>query len=196
MQLLNLFLVWNILTNLHQKYNMKKSYNDIKAQEKHIIALCVERGRYCDNTKRRLDTQHLAQITRNALTQHGFPIFGQFDKYEKHDCIRYEPEYKSEQVNEQEHKQEPVNVVQPTPTERAMQMVSFTDWMNADEAHRKSIQAGARHAFIHKMYAELLTDMEICKLEHWDVLEFPRMIKEAIAVCFPKQPKQLTLFEL
>ena len=173
---------------------MKKSYNDIKAQEQRVMALCLERGRYCYNTKRRFDTQHIAQITRNALSQHGFPIFGQFDKDEKHSCVHYEPERKPEPVNEQEHEQ--AKTVQHTPSERAMQMVSFTDWMNADEAHRKSIQDGARHAFIHKMYAELLTDMKICELENWDKLEFPRMIKEAISVCFPKQPKQLTLFEL
>ena len=173
---------------------MKKSYNDIKAQEQRVMALCLERCRYCDNTKSRLDTQHIAQITRNALIQHGFPIFGQFDKDEKHACVHYETEHKPEPIKEQE--QETVKTVQHTPSERAMQMVSFTDWMNADEAHRKSIQDGARHAFIHKMYAELLTDMKICELEHWDKLEFPRMIKEAISVCFPKKTKQLTLFEL
>ena len=173
---------------------MKKSYNDIKAQEKRVMALCLERGRYCDNTKRLLDTQHLAQITRNALTQHSFPIFGQFDKDEKHDYINYDAERKQKHIKDIEH--ESVKTVQPTPTERAKQMVSFSDWMNSDEEHRKSIQDGARHAFIQKMYAELLTDMKICELEHWDKLEFPRMIKEAISVCFPTQPKQLTLFEL
>lgn len=170
---------------------MEKSYNDIKAQEQRVMALCLERGRYFDNTKSRFDTQHLAQITRKTLTQHGFPIFGKFDKDEKHACVHYEPEHKHEQFNVQE--QEPVKSVKTTPTERATQMVSFTDWMNADEAHRKSIQDGARHAFIHKMYAELLTDMKICELEHWDPMEFPRMMKDAISVCFPKQPKQLTL---
>ena len=173
---------------------MKKSYNDIKAQEQRVMALCLERGRYCDNTKSRFDTQHLAQITRKTLTQHGFPIFGQFDKDEKHDCTNYETELKQNHIKDIER--ESVNTVQPTPTERATQMVSFTDWMNADETNSKSIQNGARHAFIHKMYAELLTDMEICKLEHWDVMEFPRMLKEAISVCFPKQPKQLTLFDI
>lgn len=170
---------------------MEKSYNDIKAQEQRVMALCLESGRWCDNAKNRFDTQHLAQITRNTLTQHGFPIFGQYDKDEKRACIRHEPKHKPEPIKEQEP--EPVKAVQPTPTERAKQIVSFADWMNAAEAHRKSIQDGARHAFIHKMYAELLTDMEICKLEHWDPLEFPRMLKDAIAVCFPKHPKQLTL---
>ena len=173
---------------------MEKSYNDIKAQEQRIIVLCEERGRYCDNAKNRIDTQHIAQITRNTLTQHGFPLFGQFDKDEKHDCTHYYTEQKQKHIKDAEQKS--VKLVQQTPSERATQMVSFSDWMNADEAHRKSIQDGARHAFIHKMYAELLTDMKICELENWDKLEFPRMIKEAISVCFPKQPKQLTLFDI
>ncbi len=173
---------------------MKKSYNDIKAQEQRVIAICKEHGRYCNNAKSRFDTQRFAQITRNTLTQHGFPIFGQFDKDEKHDYINYETERKQKHIKDAEQKS--VKTVQHTPTERAKQMVSFSDWMNADEAHRKSIQNGARHAFIHKMYAELLTDMKICELERWDKLEFPRMIKEAISVCFPKQPKQLTLFDI
>lgn len=168
---------------------MKKSYNDIKSQEKRIIILCEERGRYCYNAKNRLDTQHIAQITRHTLTQHGFSLFGIFDKDEKHDYILQEQ--KPGPIDEQES--EPVKVVQPTPTERAKQMVSFVDWMNADEAHRKSIQDGARHAFIHKMYAELLTDMKVCELENWDPLEFPRMLRDALAVCFPKKPKQLTI---
>lgn len=172
---------------------MKKSYNDIKAQEKHIIVLCEERGRYCDNAKNRLDTQKIAQITRHTLTQHGFSLFGIFDKDEKHACVHYEPEHKPEPVKEQEPEPEPDKAVRQTPTERAKQMVTFVDWMNADEEHRKSIQDGARHAFINKMYAELLTDMKICELEHWDPLEFPRMLKDALAVCFPKQPKQLTI---
>jgi hypothetical protein len=170
---------------------MEKSYNDIKAQEQRIMILCEERGRYCDNAKNRLDTQHIAQITRHTLTQHGFSLFGVFDKDDKRAYILQELNLRPTQQQEPEH--DPVKPVQPTPTERAKQMVSFVDWMSADEAHRKSIQDGARHAFIHKMYAELLTDMEICELEHWDPLEFPRMLKDALAVCFPKQPKQLTI---
>ena len=172
---------------------MKKSYNDIKAQEQRVMALCLESGRWCDNAKKRFDKQHLAQITRNALTQHGFPIFGQFDKDEKRAFVHRKPEHKPEPIKEQEPKTEPVKVVRPTPTEQAHERVAFEDWMNADEANRKQLQDMCRHAFINKMYAELLTDMEICKLEHWDPLEFPRMLKDAIAVCFPKQPKQLTL---
>lgn len=172
---------------------MTKSYNDIKEQEQRILLLCQERGRYCDNAKKRVDTQHIAQITRNALTQHGFPIFGQFDKDEKHAFVHHEPEHKPEPVKEQEPKPEPVKVVRPTPTEQAHERTAFSDWMSADEENRKKIQDACRHAFVKKMYAELLTDMEICKLEGWDILEFPRMLKQALQVCFPK-PVQLKLF--
>lgn len=173
---------------------MKKSYNDIKAQEQRVIAMCKNSGRYCDNAKKRLDIQHIAQITRHALTQHGFPVFGVFDKDEKRDRCDYLEKYNIKPDQAQPGLKQ-ITIAQPTPTERARQMVSFNDWMDADEAHRKHIQDGVRHAFVVKMYAELLTDMEICRLENWDILEFPRMLKNAIAVCFPKQPKQLTLFE-
>ena len=169
---------------------MTKSYNDIKEQEKRILLLCQERGRYCDNAKKRVDTQKVAQITRRTLTQHGFPIFGDFDKYERRPCIFWENKSleftkakEPEQINEQQH----------TPTEQAHERIAFNDWMNADSANRKKIQDTCRHAFVKKMYAELLTDMEICKLEGWDVLEFPRMLKQALQVCFPK-PVQLKLF--
>lgn len=97
---------------------MEKSYNDIKAQEQRVMALCLERGRWCDNAKKRLDTQHLAQITRHTLTQHGFPLFGQYDKDEKHACVHHEPEHKPEPVKEQEPEPKPVKVVRPTPTEQ------------------------------------------------------------------------------
>lgn len=124
--------------------------------------------------------------------QHGFPIFGIFDKDEKRACVHHEPEHKQEPIKEQEPEQEPIKA-QHTPTEQAHERVAFDDWMNADEANRKQLQDMCRHDFINKMYAELLTDMEICKLEGWDILEFPRMLKQALQVCFPK-PVQLKLF--
>lgn len=172
---------------------MTKSYNDIKEQEQRVMALCLERGRWCDNAKKRFDKQHLAQITQNALMQHGFPIFGQFDKYEKRAFVYCEPEHNPGPVNEQDQKTEHVKDVRPTPTEQAHERIAFNDWMSSDEENRKKIQDACRHAFVKKMYAELLTDMEICKLEGWDILEFPRMLKQALQVCFPK-PVQLKLF--
>lgn len=169
---------------------MTKSYNDILDQNQRILRLCQERGRYCDNAKKRVDTQRIAQITRHALTQHGFPIFGNFDRDEKRpyivqnteSCERAEAQVTS-QANEQIK----------TPTEKAHERIVFNDWMNSDAENRKKIQDACRHAFVNKMYAELLIDMEICKLEGWDVLEFPRMLKQALQVCFPK-PVQLKLF--
>lgn len=169
---------------------MRKSYNDIKEQEQRILLLCQERGRYCDNAKKRVDTQRLAQITRHSLTQHGFPIFGNFDRYEKRPYIVQNTEScerAESQVTSQSNEQ------RKTPTEKAHERIVFNDWMNANEENRKKIQDACRHAFVKKMYAELLTDMEICKLEGWDVLEFPRMLKQALQVCFPK-PVQLKLF--
>ena len=172
---------------------MTKSYNDIKEQAQRILLLCQERGRYCDNAKKRVDTQKVAQITRRTLTQHGFPIFGNFDRDEKRDCVHREPEHKPEPIKEQETEQEPIKAQQTTPTEQAHERIAFNDWMSADEENRKKIQDACRHAFVKKMYAELLTDMEICKLEGWDILEFPRMLKQALQGCFPK-PVQLKLF--
>lgn len=169
---------------------MIKSYNDIKEQEQRILLLCQERGRYCDNAKKRVDTQKIAQITRRTLTQHGFPIFGDFDKYERRPCIfRENPSLELTKAEEPE----PIKSQQTTPTEQAHERIAFNDWMSADEENRKKIQDTCRHAFVKKMYAELLTDMEICKLEGWDILEFPRMLKQALQVCFPK-PVQLKLF--
>ena len=170
---------------------MKKSYNDIKEQEKRILLLCQERGRYCDNAKKRVDTQRIAQITRRTLTQHGFPIFGNFDRGEKRPYIVQNSE-KPKEVEAPAILQ--VNKQKKTPTEIATERVTFQDWMNESAENRKKIQDTCRHAFVNKMYAELLTDMEICKLEGWDILEFPRMLKQALQVCFPK-PVQLKLFD-
>lgn len=169
---------------------MKKSYKEIKEQERRILLLCQERGRYCDNAKKRVDTQKVAQITRRTLVQHGFPIFGDFDKDELRPCIFREN--KSLELTKAEEP-EPINEQQTTPTEKAHERIAFNDWMSADEENRKQLQYMCRHDFINKMYAELLTDMEICKLEGWDILEFPRMLKQALQVCFPK-PVQMKLF--
>ena len=168
---------------------MEKSYNDIKAQEQRIIAACIERGRYCDNTKHTVDIQYIAQRTRGALCQHGFPMFGNYDRDEKRPYC-YKPQPKPEPVKVEEPK--PQKVVRQTPTEKAENRVALFDWMSADEANRKKIQDMARHQFINKMYAELLGDMKICQLEGWDIFEYPRMLRDAINRCFPK-PKQLTI---
>lgn len=171
---------------------MKKSYKEIKEQERRILLLCQERGRYCDNAKKRVDRQKVAQITRRTLTQHGFPIFGNFDRDEKRPYIIQHEERPKEEDSPVIRKVKDEN--KKTPTEIATERVTFQDWMSSSAENRKKIQDTCRHAFVKKMYSELLTDMEICKLEGWDVLEFPRMLKQALQVCFPK-PVQLKLFD-
>lgn len=41
---------------------------------------------------------------------------------------------------------------------------------------RLQLQNLARHEFIKKMLLEICFDMEVCKIEGWNVLEFPKMI--------------------
>ncbi len=151
-------------------------------------------GRWTANAHHRADVQYFAQIGRRVKTQRGIPMFSP-DKDRKYPLIIVqvaEPEPEPEPVAVVVEAPKPVKVVRPTPTEQAHERVAFDDWMNADVANRKKIQDAARHQFINKMYADLLGDMEICKLEGWDVLEYPRMLRDAINRIFPK-PKQLTI---
>ena len=176
---------------------MEKSCNDINAQVERCVAMANELGgRWTANAQHRADVQYFAQIGRRAKTQRGIPVFGA-DQDRKYPLIIVQvakPEPKPEPVAVVVEEPKPVKKVEPTPTEKAKNMMSFTAWMDSSEENRKKIQDGARHAFIRKMYAELLTDYTVCELEGWDMFEFPRMLRDALAVCFPKQPKQLTLF--
>lgn len=173
---------------------MDKSYNDIKAQVERCIALANKLGgRWTANAKHKADVQYFAQLGGKVRTQRGISVF-EIDKDLKHPLLYIE-------AQKSEPEQEPVAVVveqtkktEPTPTEKAKNMMSFTAWMNESEEHRKKIQDANRHAFVRKMYAELLTDYAVCQFEGWDMFEFPRMIREALTVCFPEQPKQLSLF--
>ena len=45
---------------------------------------------------------------------------------------------------------------------------------------RKALQDKARHDFILKMYQEIRIDMEVCKIEGWDKMEFIRMLFEVL----------------
>lgn len=165
---------------------MYKSYNMIKAQEARVIELAERLGKF-RSIKGGIDLQGIAQLTRRTLTQHGFPIFGDYDKENdkrpRRDIARVEPEHTKEVERKEEKK---------TPTEQARERVLFYDWMSASAEHRKKIQDACRHSFIGKMYAELLTDMEICRIENWDVFEFPRMLRAAIDRCIPNV-KQFTI---
>ena len=169
---------------------MEKSYNDIKAQEQRVIETAKALGKFCDNKNHSVDIQRIAQITRNALCQHGIGFFG-YDPDEKKPRRPIEKtEPKPEPVKEEEP--EPVKVTAKTPTERADERMTMDDWMAADSANRYKIQEMARHQFMNHMYNELLFDMRVCKIEGWDIFEFPRMLRDAISGLIP-QGKQLSI---
>lgn len=173
---------------------MDKSYNDIKAQVERCIALANELGgRWTANAKHKADVQYFAQLGGKVRTQRGISVFEK-DKDTKHPLLYIEKQKRDTEPEPVSVIIKPTNKVEPTPTEKAKNMMSFTAWMNESEENRKKIQDANRHAFIRRMYAELLTDYAVCQFEGWDMFEFPRMIREALTVCFPKQPKQLCLF--
>jgi hypothetical protein len=49
-----------------------------------------------------------------------------------------------------------------------------------DKKTRKAIQLCARHEMLLKLLADINWDMEICKLEGWDAMEYVRMLKKEI----------------
>ena len=175
---------------------MDKSYNDIKAQVERCIALANELGgRWTANARHRANVQYFAQLGSKVRTQRGISMFEK-DKDTKHPLLyveapKLEPEPEPVAVVEEQPKHAKV---EPTPTEKAKNRMTFNDWMDASPANRKQIQDQCRHAFINKMYAELISDMTYCQYEGWDVLEFPRMLRAALDVCFPKKGVQLSLF--
>ena len=169
---------------------MDKSYNDIKAQEQRVITTATEIGRYCDNKTGCVDIQRIAQITRNTLCQHGIGFFG-YDPNEKNPRKMIERQ-KAEPDRQILDEKRADGAEKQTPTQKAESRIALADWMAADEANRKKIADIARHQFIKKMYAELLGDMTFCKMEGWDIYEFPRMIRDAVNRCLPA-PKQLTI---
>lgn len=171
---------------------MDKSYNDIQSQVARCIALANELGgKYKANAKKRVDNQYFAKIGGQVRAARGIPIFGA-DRDRKYPLIIV-------QVAKPEPEPEPVIVkpvmeIRRTPTEQAEDRMTWNDWMSASAENRKMIQDECRHLFINKMYAELLQDMTFCKYEGWDPLEFPRMLQDALSVCFPKKGVQLSLF--
>ena len=51
---------------------------------------------------------------------------------------------------------------------------------NLNEEERRALQELARHQMIRRLLSDIATDMNVCKLEHWDIYEFPRMLKKEI----------------
>lgn len=169
---------------------MEKSFNDIKAQAERCIALAAELGKYCNNAKHRVDTAYIQQVAARTRSQHGISMFTT-NRDEKKPFI-YQP-CSNTQPPLKDLEPAPKPVVAKTPTEAAHDRMKLNDWLDADEANRKTLQEICRHNFVKKMFAELLADMTICKMEGWDVMEFPRMLRQELTKCFP-QPVQLSLF--
>ena len=51
----------------------------------------------------------------------------------------------------------------------------------ADSKTAYALQQLARHQLICKMLADIATDMQICELEGWDIMEYPKQINENVA---------------
>ena len=44
----------------------------------------------------------------------------------------------------------------------------------------KALQDLARHQMIHRLLADIVTDMQICEIEGWDKLEYLNMLKQEL----------------
>ena len=53
----------------------------------------------------------------------------------------------------------------------------------------KKMQELARHQMILRLYADILTDMQICEVEGWDKMEYIRMLQELINSFTEKESK-------
>lgn len=49
-----------------------------------------------------------------------------------------------------------------------------------EEGGAYALQTLARHQMIERLLADVRMDMEVCLIEGWDVMEFPRMIAESV----------------
>ena len=171
---------------------MDKSFNDIESQLQRVLTLANDiGGKYIENAARRVKVQHFAQIAARTRTQHGISLFST-NKDEKKPFI-YKPDPKAEPVTVQEPEPKPIEVHQVVPVQPSTGKPRHELTPEEDMQYRKKLQECCRHDFIKRMFCELLADLSICKLEGWDIYEFPRMIRREVERCLPK-PVQLTLF--
>ena len=49
-----------------------------------------------------------------------------------------------------------------------------------DREYRKRLQELARHQLLSRLLSDILTDMAICRLENWNLQEYPNMIKREL----------------
>lgn len=59
-----------------------------------------------------------------------------------------------------------------------------------DKDTRRALQELARHQLIKKMLADIATDMQVCKLEGWDISEYPLMLKNEIELIINSMEKK------
>lgn len=48
----------------------------------------------------------------------------------------------------------------------------------APDVGPRAVQELCRHEMLARLYADIVADMTVCRLEGWDPLEFPRMIRD------------------
>jgi hypothetical protein len=80
-------------------------------------------------------------------------------------------------------------------------MMSKNDWqIDGSPESRRKLQEYARHAMIKRLLEDILFDMTVCRLEHWDVMEYPKMICAEMSRLLKRQKvskndcEQLNLF--
>lgn len=150
------------------------------AQQQRIIATATATGRFMLNARCIVDRQRIAILTRNSLVQHGFPVFGDFDHDERRPRIVSEPLAAVVAVKEPKQTLPTTSKAEHEPKNG----IKLHDWLASDSNNRRQFQDICRHRFMVKMYAEILADISVCQLEGWDVLEFPRMLRDAVqSVC-------------
>ena len=52
--------------------------------------------------------------------------------------------------------------------------------LNSNDGSPRALQELARHQMITKLYADILTDMQICEIEGWDKLEYIHLLQDLL----------------
>lgn len=55
-----------------------------------------------------------------------------------------------------------------------------------DEPTRKALQNVARHEMLHRLLADITIDLQVCKLEKWDKMEYINLLKKEIDGIYEK----------
>lgn len=52
--------------------------------------------------------------------------------------------------------------------------------LNSNDGSPRALQELARHEMIHKLYADILADMQVCEIEGWDKLEYIHLLQNLL----------------